>query len=394
MQALRSLPRTVWLLGLISFLNDAASELIYPLLPLYLSAAFAAGPRFLGLLEGIAEALASVVKLYSGVLADRFSNRKLPTVLGYAFAGLSRPLYALVPSIWGVLLLRILDRLGKALRSAPRDALLAESVAPNQRGLAFGLHRSMDHAGATVGPLLAALLIALGTPIQSVLLWSIVPGLACVAMSLGIQEQTLTQAAPTHAPLSAKFDWQWNALPLAFRHYLIALGVFSLGNASKIFLLLQARAAGLSVSETLFCWAAMAAIASLLTTPLSALSDHFDRRKLLVYGWVLQAALCTAAAFIGEQAWGLYLLFAGFGLLSAATEGTEKAYVADLIPSRQKAGSFGWFYLFSGLPLLPASFGFGWIWERFSPTVAFLSSAAFAILAALMLAVRGISVRH
>jgi MFS family permease len=384
MQALRSLPRTVWLLGLISFLNDAASELIYPLLPLYLTAAFAAGPRFLGLLEGIAEALASAVKLFSGVLADRFNNRKLPTVLGYALAGVSRPLYALVASVWGVLFLRVLDRLGKALRSAPRDALLAESVAPNQRGLAFGLHRSMDHAGATIGPLLAALLIALGTPIQSVLLWSIVPGLACVAMAFWIQEQT-----PALAPLSAKFDWQWNGLPLAFRHYLIALGVFSLGNASKIFLLLKARAAGLSVSETLFCWAAMAAIASLLTTPLSALSDRFDRRKALIYGWVLQAALCSAAAFMGEHPWGLYLLFAGFGLLSAATEGTEKAYVADLIPNQKKAGSFGWFYLFSGLPLLPASFGFGWIWERFSPAAAFLSSAALAVLAALMLASRG-----
>jgi MFS family permease len=379
-RALSQLPRTVWLLGLISFLNDAASELVYPLLPLYLTAAFAATPRMLGLLEGIAEALASVLKLVSGVVADRFQNRKLPAILGYTLAALSRPMYAFVASIWGVFALRILDRIGKALRSAPRDALLAESVGPEQRGLAFGLHRSMDHAGAVVGPLLAAFLIFKGVPIESVLLWAFLPGIACVLMACAIQEP-----APVSRTLATQFSWSYAALPTSFRHYLVALSIFSLGNASKIFLLLQAKAAGLTVTQLLFAWAGMAAIASLLTTPLSALSDRVDRRLLLICAWLAQALLCLGFALTHQQTWGIYALFAGFGLLSAATEGTEKALVADLMPKDQKAGAFGWFYLCSGLPLLPASFSFGWIWERFSPTVAFVSSAGLCALAAVWL---------
>ncbi len=380
---LRSLPRTVWLLGAISLLNDSASELVYPLLPLYLSSVMLVGPRFLGLMEGVAESLTAILKLVSGALSDRFASRKLPAVLGYAFAALARPMYALVSSALGVFALRILDRLGKALRSAPRDALLSESVPASQRGLAFGVHRSMDHAGAVVGPLLAYGLIAGGADIQHVLMWALAPGMLCVILAAQIKE-----SAPSAANLGEKTvlrTWRWRSLPSPFKRYLIALAVFSLGNSSNMFLLLRARDLGLSMSQSLLCWALMAAVATVLTTPLASWSDRIGRKPLLVAGWLSYAALYVAFALAPSSIAALVMMFCGIGLVSAATEGVEKALVADVLDPEQKGSAFGWFYLASGLPLLPASWLFGEIWERTSPLAAFGASAMCAACAAVLM---------
>ncbi len=381
--SLRSLPKTVWVLGAISLLNDSASELVYPLLPLYLSSVMLAGPRFLGLMEGVAESMTAILKLVSGALSDLFATRKLPAVLGYAFAALARPMYALVSTALGVFALRIMDRLGKALRSAPRDALLSESVPASQRGLAFGLHRSMDHAGAVIGPLLAYALIAGGANIQQVLMWALVPGALCVILAAQLKE---------NAPASAKPDakatprnWQWHTLPSPFKRYLTALAIFSLGNSSNMFLLLRARDLGLSMSESLLCWALMAAVATVLTTPLASWSDRIGRKPLLVAGWISYAALYLAFALVPSSITALVLMFGGIGLVSAATEGVEKALVADVLDPAQKGSAFGWFYLASGLPLLPASWLFGEIWERVSPLAAFSVSALCAACAALLM---------
>ena len=384
--SLRSLPRTVWLLGAISLLNDSASELVYPLLPLYLSSVMLAGPRFLGLMEGIAESMTAILKLASGVLSDRFATRKLPAVLGYAFAALARPMYALVSTATGIFALRILDRLGKALRSAPRDALLSESVPASQRGLAFGLHRSMDHAGAVIGPMLAYVLIAGGADIQQVLLWALLPGMLCVILATQIKES----APPANfgveaAGVKAVRNWRWRTLPSPFKRYLIALAIFSLGNSSNMFLLLRARDLGLSISQSLLCWALMAAVATVLTTPLASWSDRIGRKPLLVAGWISYAALYLAFALVPSSITALVLMFGGIGLVSAATEGVEKALVADVLDPAQKGSAFGWFYLASGLPLLPASWLFGEIWERVSPLAAFAASASCAACAALLM---------
>ena len=334
--SLRSLPKTVWVLGAISLLNDSASELVYPLLPLYLSSVMLAGPRFLGLMEGVAESMTAILKLVSGALSDLFATRKLPAVLGYAFAALARPMYALVSTALGVFALRIMDRLGKALRSAPRDALLSESVPASQRGLAFGLHRSMDHAGAVIGPLLAYALIAGGANIQQVLMWALVPGALCVILAAQLKE---------NAPASAKPDakatprnWQWHTLPSPFKRYLTALAIFSLGNSSNMFLLLRARDLGLSMSESLLCWALMAAVATVLTTPLASWSDRIGRKPLLVAGWISYAALYLAFALVPSSITALVLMFGGIGLVSAATEGVEKWLV---LPSVRPAAITG-----------------------------------------------------
>lgn len=380
--SLRSLPKTVWLLGAISLLNDSASELVYPLLPLYLSSVMLATPRFLGLMEGVAESLTAILKLASGALSDRFATRKLPAVLGYALAALARPMYALVSTATGVFALRILDRLGKALRSAPRDALLSESVPAAQRGLAFGLHRSMDHAGAVIGPLLAYALIAGGADIQHVLMWALLPGALCVILATQIKESA---PAVADTGLKAVRNWRWRSLPGPFKRYLIALAIFSLGNSSNMFLLLRARDLGLSMSQSLLCWALMAAVATILTTPLASWSDHIGRKPLLVTGWTMYAALYLAFALVPRSIAALVLMFGGIGLVSAATEGVEKALVADVLDPAQKGSAFGWFYLASGLPLLPASWLFGEIWECVSPLAAFAASASCAICAALLM---------
>ena len=380
---LRSLPRTVWLLGAISLLNDSASELVYPLLPLYLSSVMLAGPRFLGLMEGVAESMTAILKLVSGALSDRFATRKLPAVLGYAFAALARPMYALVSTALGVFALRIFDRLGKALRSAPRDALLSESVPASQRGLAFGLHRSMDHAGAVIGPLLAYALIAGGADIQQVLMWALVPGALCVILAAQLKESA--PAATDTGVKAVQRNWQWRTLPSPFKRYLIALAIFSLGNSSNMFLLLRARDLGLSMSQSLLCWALMAAVATVLTTPLASWSDRIGRKPLLVAGWTSYAALYLAFALVPSSISALVLMFGGIGLVSAATEGVEKALVADVLDPAQKGSAFGWFYLASGLPLLPASWLFGEIWERVSPLAAFSASALCAAFAALLM---------
>jgi MFS family permease len=375
---LLQLPRTVWLLGAVSLLNDSASELVYPLLPLYLSSVLLASPRLLGLLEGVAESLAAVLKLVSGAMSDRFRWRKPPMLLGYGLAALARPLYVLVGSFAFVFALRVLDRLGKALRSAPRDALLAASVSPQQRGLAFGVHRSMDHLGAVIGPGLALLLLTYEVPIATILLWAALPGALCVGLVWAVQE-------PEMPGSSAKaFDWRWHSLPPALRHYLLCLALFNLGNASSMFLLLRAQNAGFSPVQITAAWAGMSAIAALGTTPLSALSDRIGRKRLIIGGWFCFALLF--GAFAHAQGVHLYLLFAAMGVFIAATDGVEKALVADCAGADAGGRSFGWFYLCSGLPLLPASLIFGELATRGLEHYAFGFCALCTSVAALALA--------
>ena len=236
MRSLRALPSTVWLLGGISLLNDAASELVYPLIPLYLATVLAAGPRALGLIEGAAEATAALLKLVSGVWYDRVRRAKGFVVVGYGLAAFARPAIAFVTPWPALLLLRVLDRLGKGLRSSPRDALLAHAVPAAQRGLAFGLHRAFDNAGAVVGPLLAAALLALHVPIRDILLWAALPGALCVALAL-----TLREPDQLEAPQERRPEWTFGTLPGAFRRMLVALSLFTLGQASNAFILLRYR---------------------------------------------------------------------------------------------------------------------------------------------------------
>ncbi|HEX6834485.1 MAG TPA: MFS transporter [Rudaea sp.] len=380
--ALRSLPRTVWLLGLISLVNDAASDMIYPLVPLYLTSVLMAGPRALGLIEGIAEATSSLLKLAAGVLADRSRHTKHWVVAGYGIAGLARPLIAFTTSWTGVLLCRVADRIGKGLRTAPRDAMLTLAVRPDQRGLAFGFHRAMDNLGAVIGPLIAAGLLALGMPLRSVLLCAIVPAVLVIALSLTVREperETSLKPVP--------FTWNLREFPPVFRRYLIVLALFMLGNSSNMFLLLRAKELGLPDAHIPVLWALVSLVAAVFSTPLSALSDRVDRRKLIIGGWSVYAVFYLLFGLMPATPWLLWPMFAGYGLFLAATEGVEKALVADFVPKGQAGTAFGWYNLVVGVLLLPASTLFGWLWATFSPLGAFAFGSVCATGAAVLLSV-------
>ncbi len=381
---IRGLPSTVWMLGAISFLNDAASDLVYPLVPLFVAQVLGAGPRALGVVEGIANATAALLKLVSGALYDRFPRAKGWLVAGYGLPALARPAIALAGSTLVLGLLRVADRVGKGLRSAPRDALLARSVDPSRRGLAFGVHRSMDHAGAVVGPLAAAALLAGGVGLREIFLWTLLPGVACVALALAVREP------PGALAPAARIDWRLGTLPARYRAYLAIVALFTLSQASNMFLLLRATQLGVPNASIPLLWAVQSGIAMLLTAPLSSLSDRLPRLWLIAGGWLLYAAVFGALGATVDTLWGIAALLALYGVVLALTEGVEKALVADLVPPERLGTAFGWFHLVTGLMLVPASAGFGWAWERFGVQAAFGASGAIAAVAALAL---GVSMR-
>jgi MFS family permease len=379
-ESIRKLPRTVWLLGIISLVNDAASDMIYPLVPLYLASVLMAGPKALGIIEGIAEAVSSLLKLFAGVLADRTRHVRNWVLGGYAIAGFARPLLGFTASWLGVLACRFADRVGKGLRSAPRDAMLSHSVDASQRGLAFGFHRAMDNFGAVIGPLVAAAMLAAGMSLRHVFLWAIVPGIIVIALALLLKD---APHEPSHKPVA--FSWTLREFPPAFRRYLIVLALFTLGNSSNMFLLLRARDLGLPQAEVPILWALTSLVAALLSTPLSSLSDRLGRTRLIVSGWVVYAIFYFVLGVQHDNTWALWPMFAGYGVFLAATEGAEKALVADLVPRESAGTAYGWYNLVVGLFLLPASVVFGWLWQLETPLVAFGFGAGCALLAALLL---------
>ncbi|MBF0461413.1 MAG: MFS transporter [Magnetococcales bacterium] len=377
-----TLPRTVWLIGLISLVNDSASEMLYPLIPLYLTSILMAGPRALGIIEGIAEATASLLKLFSGVIVDRTCRSKPWIVLGYGLAGAGRPFIAFATGWPWILAVRFADRVGKGLRSSPRDALLAASVPPERRGLAFGLHRAMDNAGAVIGPVTASLLLANQVPLREVFLWSCVPAVICVALALAIREP---QRAAVAAP--PPFDWRLRDMSPTFKRYLLVVALFTLGNSSNMFLLLQAKELGASEAQTPLLWATVSVVAMIFSTPLSGLSDRFGRMPFLVGGYIAYGLFYLALGIAVHDGPWLFVLFGCYGLFMAATDGVEKAMVADLAPAERRGTAFGWFNLTIGIMLLPASLLFGWLWEVVSAQVAFGFSAVCALAAGVLLKV-------
>lgn len=378
MNAIFSLPRAVWLLGMVSFFNDSASELVYAVLPLYIASVLMAGPQAMGLIEGVAEATGSLFKLASGVLSDRMKSGRSWVLGGYGIAAMARPLMALASSWPLLLVLRFADRVGKGLRTSPRDAMLARSVEKEKRGLAFGFHRSMDNAGAVLGPLLAALLLELHLPIRHILLWSAVPGAMVVVLVLCLKE-------PQRVPVQhAAFSWRLDGFPVAFRRYLVVLGLFTLGNSSNMFLLLRAKDLGLPDYQVPLLWALVSFSAMLFSTPLSALSDRLGRVRLIVSGWGIYGTFYLIMGFDGVPLL-LWPLFAFYGLFMAATEGAERAYVADFSPSDRLGTAYGWFNLVTGFMLLPASILFGSLWQQFGFQAAFAFSGCCALLASLLL---------
>jgi MFS family permease len=359
------LSRNVLALSLVSFLTDVATEMTYPLIPVFLSTVLGVRATAVGAIEGAAESTAALLKLASGWLSDRVPRRKPLVLFGYGLASAIRPLIGFAQSTTQVLAIRVTDR-------------VADSVDPAIRGRAFGFHRASDHAGAVVGPLLAfAFLRWGGLDLRHLFLWTIVPGvLAVAALVFGVRE-----VPREPKPREAAFDPK-AALGKRFWAFLAVLFVFTLGNSTDAFLLLRASDLGVAAALIPILWAMLHVVKSASSTPAGILSDRIGRKPLLVSGWLVYAVVYFLLGRAGTE-WHIWALFAVYGIYFGLTEGVEKALVADLVPADRRGSAFGWYNLALGLGALPASLIFGAIWDRWGAPTAFTFGAAMALVAAI-----------
>ena len=392
--SIRQLPRNVWAASLTSFFTDISSEMILNILPLYLANVLGVRTDIIGLIEGIAESTASLLKIFSGWISDRLHARKWPAVVGYGLSTLSKPFFLLASTWQLVALVRWADRVGKGVRTAPRDALVADSIEPRARGLAFGFHRAADTAGAVLGLLIALIVVWIGqsaavsltaSTFQRLVLISLVPaGLAVLVLALGARDVPVKgqRARPRFALAS---------LGKPFVTFLFINGLFALGNSSDAFLVLRAQDRGLSVTAILAMLLTFNLVYAFISTPAGRLSDRVGRRRLIVAGWLIYAAIYLgfALAQAGWQVWGLYVVY---GLYYGLAYGTSKALIADLVPAGLRATAFGTHEAMQGLMLLPASVIAGVLWQGvgnwagLGPWAPFAFGAAMALAAALWLA--------
>jgi MFS family permease len=367
----------VWTLGWISFLSDVASDMIYPLLPDFLTRTLHASPAALGLIEGVAEATASLMKVASGWWSDRVRRRKPLVVAGYSIAAVARPLIGLVSSWAQVLFIRFADRVGKGIRTAPRDALLADMVPPGERGRAFGLQRAMDNAGAVGGPLLAAFLLRfVFDDERSVFLLAAVPGVLAVAVLV-----SKVRDAPRDRAAQAPLAESGGTLPGRFRTALAIFVVFALASSTDAFLILKAGDTGVPTWQIPLLWAAFNGVKAAGGVPGGALADRLGHVWTILAGWVVYALAYVGFAFAAKPT-QIWALFAFYALFYALTEGAERALVADLVPAASRGRAFGAFHGSVGLAALPASVLFGILWKSLGSKTAFLIGAAVALIAA------------
>ncbi len=372
----------VLVLGWVSFLSDVASDMIVPLLPNFLTRTLKAGPAALGLIEGVAEATASFMKMVSGWWSDRARRRKPLVVSGYSIAGAVRPLVGLASSWPQVLLIRFADRVGKGIRTSPRDALLADMVPADRRGRAYGLQRAMDNAGAFVGPLAAAFLLKfVFEDERSVFLLAAVPGLAAALLvAFAVREK------PRETKRSSSHTEPAGALPRSFWKAVAVFVVFTLANSTDAFLLLRARDTGVALWQLPLLWALFNGVKAAAGVPGGALADRLGRVRTIVAGWAVYVVSYLGFAFV-VASWQIWGLFAFYALFYALTEGAERALVADLVPAPLRGRAFGAFHASIGLAALPASLLFGVWWKSFGARAAFLIGAGIAIVAAAALLV-------
>jgi MFS family permease len=420
------LSRNVVMLGLVSLFTDVASEMIYPLIPIFV-AALGSGALLLGVIEGIAETTASLLKLFSGILSDKFHKRKLLVVIGYSISSFIRPFTGMVTSAWQIVFIRMLDRIGKGIRTAPRDALIAASSDENQRGLAFGFHRAMDHTGAVIGPLLALLSLL----IFFVFFWqndwlltlrwtfivSLIPGLVAVWILYFQVQERMDSVADIKT-----FTLSFRQFDKNFLSYLTILFLFTLGNSSDAFLLFRAEEAiqksgafyellrRLPILNNLIynmgnqqsqqqlvnilflplVWAFFHMIKTLFSTPLGALSDQIGRKQVIMIGWGIYTLVYFAFALLdklpgGWQITATLILFAVYAFYYAFCEGAEKALIADVVEPGFRGSAYGLYNFTVGLGTLPASIFFGLIYSTWGAQTAFTTGAGIALLSMLLL---------
>lgn len=392
--SIRQLPRNVWAVGLTSFFMDISSEMVINILPLFLSNVLGVQTGLIGLIEGVAEATASMLKLFSGWLSDKIGGRKSLAVLGYGLSSVVKPFFYFANS-WGMIAgVRWADRVGKGIRTAPRDALVADSATPATRGLAFGFHRAMDTAGALLGLLIAALVVwlaqanalSLSRPtFQTIVLISLVPAfLAVITLMVGAKD---VPVAGVRA--SPKFSLRSMGKP--FNIFLVIVSIFSLGNSSDAFMVLRAQNLGISVIGILMMLVVFNLLYALISTPAGARSDKIDRRRLIIGGWLVYAAIYLGFA-LARQGWQVWLLYVAYGLYYGMAYGTANALVADLVPENLRGTAYGTYHAVIGILAFPASFIAGLLWQGmgawagFGPSAPFWFGGSLALIASLLMA--------
>ncbi len=392
---IKDLPRNIWAVSLTSFFMDISSEMVINIIPLFLSNVLGVRTNIIGLIEGVAESTASLLKLFSGWMSDKLKMRKWLAVAGYGLSTLAKPFFYFASS-WGwVAGVRWADRVGKGIRTGPRDALVADSIEPEQRGLAFGFHRAADTGGAMVGLLIALglvwaaqtsdLSLGLGT-FRTVVLVSLIPAvLAVLSLAIGAKETKIKDAR--EVPVIS-----FKALGKNFIVFMLIVGIFDLGNSSDAFLVLRAQERGMSVTGILGMLAVFNLVYSLISTPAGSLSDRIGREKMIIGGWTVYALVYLGFG-LADTIWHVWVLYILYGLYYGLAYGTSKAMVADLVPEELRGTAYGTYNAVLGVIDLPASLiaGFLWqgagSWQGFGPSAPFLFGAGAALLAAVLMAI-------
>ena len=378
------LERNVFFTGLVSFFMDFSSEMIYPLVPIFLSSVLGVNKSVIGLIEGIAESTASLLKVFSGWLSDRMGKRKILMVAGYGISALSRPIIAL-STLWGhVLTFRFVDRFGKGIRGAPRDAIIAESTPYAELGRSFGFHRGMDTLGAVAGPAVAFIILSLFSGNYRLVFWlSMIPGMIAVLIILFfIKEKKSRNSELKKRETFALQDFCTN-LDWRFKAFVAIATLFAIGNSSDVFLILKATDTGVKETQIPIIYLCFNLVYALTSIPAGILSDRIGRKRIILAGFILFGFIYWGFASASEQKhiWGLFLLY---GLFMGLTEGIQKAFLATIIPAEFKATAYGIFNTFVGLAIFPASVIGGYLWDKFGPHATFYYGMSTAFISALI----------
>ncbi|MDP2682657.1 MAG: MFS transporter [Deltaproteobacteria bacterium] len=376
-------PKNVFAAGLVSLFMDISSEMIYPILPIFLTTVLGASKSTIGIIEGIAESTASILKIFSGWLSDRLGKRKLLMGIGYGVSVLSRPIMATAGNWTDVLAARFVDRFGKGVRTAPRDAIIADSVENNNLGKAFGFHRSMDTLGAVIGPGIAFFVLAMFMNNFRLVFWlSLIPGIIAVCLIIFFITEKRHAREGAKLPKLTFKDFNGD-----FRRYILVITVFSIGNSSDAFLILRAESLGIPKEFIPVVYLAFNLIYSISSMPMGILADKIGTRKMVAFSFIFYSGIYAGLAFATGKL-HIIALFILYGLFKGMSEGTQRAYLASIAPPERKATAFGIYHMAVGIALLPASIVAGALWDKIGPEAAFLYGTVTGLLAFILFSMR------
>ena len=363
----------ILLLGLVSFFTDISTEMVYPILPLYLSSIMGATPTIIGIIEGIAESLASIVKLFSGIFADKYGNKKRLAFFGYSFSLINK-IIILFSATWiGVLAARIIDRFGKGIRTAPRDALIAESSDKSQLGRAYGMHKGLDLLGTAVGILFAFIILTINeNEYRKIFIYSLIPAIAGIICILFVKDSKVKTS-------KKEISFKWKTLDRRLRLFLIFIFIFTLGNSSNAFIILRTKAAGYTSQGAILLYFLFNIVASIMSLPVGQLSDKIGRKNILCAGYFLYGIVYLGIGLFSNKSLFI-VLFILYGFYTALTAGIERALIVEIVNESQKASALGLHSAIAGLGLLPASIIAGLLWDHAGESMPFIFGGALAFI--------------